>query len=400
MTTKMPPTKNIRTARMKVMVHHPFFAHILMRLTERVRRDIWLMATDGKHLSINPEACEVLPMDQLQTVLCHEVAHVCFNHVPIMIQHRLHVPTWNKATDYAINLMLVECGLTMYDNGLYDTQWQGMSAIQIYDRLIAQGGEPNDPEPGDGEGDGQGQGDGQGPPCDGPGRGRPRPANSNDPGRDLQRPAYGNDPAEAARQAQEVRQMVAQAANMARMAGKMPGALDRMVANVLDPVVPWPAVLRDYMTRTAQDDESWSRRNRRIAHVVLPARHSTRMGPVIMIGDTSGSITNDELTRMATEVAAIAEQLNPESIRLVWADTEVAGEQVFEPGDPIVCKPTGGGGTDMRVPLTYVAQYDPQVVILATDGYTPWPSAPTPYPLIVLCTTDTTIPTWAQGIRV
>ena len=29
---------------------------------------------------------------------------------------------------------------------------------------------------------------------------------------------------------------------------------------------------------------------------------------------------------------------------------------------------------------------DPQVVVLMTDGYTPWPDAPTPYPLITLTT--------------
>ena len=392
MATRLPPMKNHSTARMKVLLNHPFFSHILMQMPLRVRRDIWLMSTDGKHLNVNPEACEALPLDQHQTLICHEVAHVCFNHVPIMIQQGLHGATWNKATDYAINLMLVDCGLTPIEGWLFDRQWEGMSAIQIYEQLVANGEADQPSDEGDPD-DGDEEGAGNGSPSE-------RPGNSNHPGRDLARPAHANDPAAVERQKQETRQMVAQAATMARMAGKMPAGLERMVTDLLTPVVPWQTVLRDYMTRTAQDAETWSRRNRRIAHVVLPSRHSERMGPVIMIGDTSGSISEAELTRYATEIGAIAEQLNPESIRLVWADAEVSSEQVFEPGEPIVCTPTGGGGTDMRVPLEHVEQYEPQVVILATDGYTPWPSAPTPYPLIVLCTTDTTIPTWALGIRV
>ena len=32
------------------------------------------------------------------------------------------------------------------------------------------------------------------------------------------------------------------------------------------------------------------------------------------------------------------------------------------------------------------------VVVLLTDGYTPWPDCEPPYPLIVCCTTDADVP--------
>jgi len=146
------------------------------------------------------------------------------------------------------------------------------------------------------------------------------------------------------------------------------------------------------MTRVTKDDEQWSRRNRRFQGVYLPARHSEKMGPIVCIGDTSGSIGNDELKQYGGEAGAIAQDVHPERIVFLWADTRVAGVQVFEEGDELDLQPKGGGGTDMRVPLKKAEDYQPEVVVLFTDGYTPWPDVDPPYPLIVCCTTDAPVP--------
>ena len=120
--------------------------------------------------------------------------------------------------------------------------------------------------------------------------------------------------------------------------------------------------------------------------------YSEGMGEIVVIGDTSGSITNEEIGKVIASVEDIAASTRPERVRLVWADTEVAGEEVFENGEPIDAHPKGGGGTDMRVPLAYVEQYSPDVVVLITDGYTPWPDSDPAYPLIVCCTTKVDCP--------
>lgn len=393
---KAPVLKNVSTARTKLLLNQPFFATLLLTMPVEYRDDLWLMATDGKRLSVNPTNCEALPVPQIQTVLCHEVMHVAFQHVPTMLRLKLDQNLWNMATDYAINLVLVESGMTPIDGWLYDTQYKGLTALQIYDRLL------QNPPPPQGGGSGKGESGSDASEGSGSGRGDQSQRNTGPGGSgwDLEIPEHAGDPAEMAKDAREVAQRVAQAANMARMAGKMPAGLDRLITAMLEPVVPWQTVLQDYMTRVSKDDETWRRRNRRFTHTYLPSRHSDRMGEVVFIGDTSGSIQNAELSRMATEVTAIAEQLRPELIRLLWADTEVAGEQLFECGEAIECKPQGGGGTDMRVPLAYAEEHDPQVVVLATDGYTPWPDVAPPYPLIVLCTTSVECPEYAQVIRV
>jgi predicted metal-dependent peptidase len=290
---------------------------------------------------------------------------------------------WNIACDYAINLILHEAGFEVIQGCLFDPRFKGMSAEQVYDMLKQEMDKENKKRKQNGEGK-AGPGD--------------LHQDTSGMGEDVREPA--NIDAEArAKAEQQIQQKVAQAANMARMAGKMPAGVARLVDEILNPTVPWQDLLREYMTRVTKDNESWSRRNRRFTDVYLPSRHSQRMGEIVVIGDTSGSITNQELARIASEVAAISEAVNPERIRLVWADTEVAGEQEFEAGDIIKADPKGGGGTDMRVPLQHIDQYQPEIAVLVTDGYTPWPNVEPEYPLIVVCTTKVDVPI-GQVVRI
>lgn len=397
-TTAVALPKSVKTARMKLLLEHPFFAGILMASPLKIDPSLWRMATDGDAILINPDGCDELPVEQIMMIFCHEVLHIAFQHVPTMQRLKLDRETWNEATDHCINLVLTDAGMPMYERGYCDTQYRGLTAMQIYDRLYQQKSKRPKPQPQPGAGDPSDPQSGTGQPQK-PGSQTPAEGAPSNTGWDLQLPEDGGDQATQAEQSRKIAQRVAQAASMARMAGKMPGALDRLITEMLEPVIPWTTVLQDYMTRIVRDDETWTRRNRRFSSTYLPGRHSEKMGEVVFIGDTSGSISGPELVRYGSEACAIAEQLRPERVRILWADTKVAGEQVFEEGETIALVPKGGGGTDMRVPLEYAEQFEPQVVVLATDGFTPWPTSEPPYPLVVICTTDAPVPI-GQVIRV
>lgn len=351
---------NWQKARARMMTRHAFFASIMMSTPAIETRDVPTLATDMKTIWYNPDFIAGKTVDEIMFGIAHEVLHIALLHGERLTERDPQV--WNMACDYAINLTLRKCGFTLIANVLVDNKYNGMSADQIYDLLMR---DP-DKQPSRGADDNGGMGS------------------------DL-KPMTGSadDVATAKRQ---VMQKVAQAATMARMCGQLPGELERLVGELLNPVVPWYEMLQHLMNQTAQDNEHWNRRNRRFAHLYLPGRWSQRMGEVILIGDTSGSIGNDELGKYVSEGASLAEQLQPERIRILWADTCVAGEQVFELGDPIEPEPQGGGGTDMRVPLADAEQHDPLVVVLFTDGYTPWPQVEPSYPLIVCCTTNAPVP--------
>jgi predicted metal-dependent peptidase len=364
--------KTMQKARARVLLRHPFYGTIVMGLPMRENRAIPTACTDMKTVEYNPDFVAALPVPQVETLIAHEGLHVVYKHG---LRRGSRDPyMWNVACDYAINLMLVADGFAPIDNWLCDQKYSGMGAEQIYDAIMEKERDRMKSQRGRGEDPGK-LGDGFPNPQDG----------------DFKEPENMS-PDEKAEIERKVRQQIAQAAAMARMAGKMSAGMERLVKDILDPAVPWQALLRDYMTRITHDNESWSRRNRRFANIYLPARWNQRMGEVVIIGDTSGSISNDELKRVGSEAAAIADAVQPERIRFIWADTEVAGEQCFEAGEIITPEPKGGGGTDMRVPLVHAEQYEPQVVVLVTDGHTPWPEVEPPYPLIVVCTTNAPVP--------
>lgn len=359
--------QRIKRARAVLLLNHPFFATLLMSMKMIVTRDIDppTMGTNMRELYIHPDFVTSVSDPVLLFALAHEVLHVAFLHGMRLNSRNAHL--WNVACDFAINLILKADGFAIWDKALYDEQYKGMTADQIY-KLIIKDRKIKYVSPMLG---------------------------------DLHDPKIA-DKAEQARQEQQVRSRVAQAATAAKMQGKLTGELARAVGELIDPSVPWQDLLRDYMKRLSTGDENWSSPDRRSQSlgVYLPHRSSETMGPVIEIMDVSGSISAEELTQFASEGAVIAEDCHPESVRLVWADDRVTSEQYFENANEVEPEPkVVTGMTDMRVPLEHVEQYDPEVVILFTDGHTPWPDTEPSYQLIVCCTTDVDVPI-GQVVRI
>ena len=91
--------------------------------------------------------------------------------------------------------------------------------------------------------------------------------------------------------------------------------------------------------------------------------------------DTSGSIGNAELSTFLSEVKAIAEEVNPSAVDLLYWDSEVAGHETYDESNvgSIVesTKPMGGGGTSPSCVSDYLNKNKivPECVIMLTDGY-------------------------------
>ena len=127
----------ILQARIRLMLQEPYLASAIARfpLINAIDSD-WCetMATDGYYIYVNPGFCETLSLDETAFVFAHEVMHCVLGHIDRRGQRDSTI--WNYAIDYATNLMLVELGLKMPKVGLFDRDYRGMTAEDIYDELI------------------------------------------------------------------------------------------------------------------------------------------------------------------------------------------------------------------------------------------------------------------------
>jgi len=349
-------------ARGQLLIKHVFYATLVLNTPFIVDNTLPTAATDMKSIFYNEKFIASLDTDTVMFVLVHEVMHKMFKHGLRRGGRKPHM--WNIACDHAINLIMEKGGFKLWPSCYHDHKFEGMSAEQIY--MIIDDDEKQKGNEGD-------------IPIDG------------GFGGDLRDPEDLGDPAAVAQIERAIQQQVAQAAAAAKMMGQMPAGLDAIVNGVLNPPAPWQQLLQEYMTQVMKLDETWARRNRRFEDVILPTRHSEGMGELVIIGDSSGSMSG-YFAQIEAEVNYVLEQVKPSLTRVVWADdTEVSHEEEFEPGEPVKLHPKGLGGTDMRKPLKYVEKYDPEIVILITDGYTPWPKN-VPYNLIVACNTSQRVP--------
>ena len=165
----------------------------------------------------------------------------------------------------------------------------------------------------------------------------------------------------------------------ALLAGRMKGGLPRQIKEMLEPEVNWREEMADFTTAAVKgaDEITWRKFNRR--HLAddryAPSSISETVGEVVWGIDTSGSINARDIAAGAAELASICEVCQPERVRVLWWDTEVHGEQIFEQGDYAqikdLLKPLGGGGTRASCVSQYVEANNifADCVIVLTDGY-------------------------------
>ena len=91
--------------------------------------------------------------------------------------------------------------------------------------------------------------------------------------------------------------------------------------------------------------------------------------------DTSASMDQRLLNQAASEVAGILRSARIRTLTLVSCDAEASLPVSLTPTSTISL--LGGGGTDLTVGIEALSSLSdpPTVIIVLTDGWTPWPAA-------------------------
>lgn len=179
------------------------------------------------------------------------------------------------------------------------------------------------------------------------------------------------------------------------------------------PSVDWRAELAAIIRRslssvTGAVDYSYRRPSRRASAtpgVVLPSLRRPAV-EVVVVCDTSATVSEDQLVRAVAEIDGLLRACGTRSVRVLAVDTAVHTVSTVTRGRDVAL--IGGGGTDLAVGLSAALDLRPrpQVVVVLTDGFTPWPEvAPSAEVIVALLENEAHLeppqpPVWARIIRI
>ena len=189
-------------------------------------------------------------------------------------------------------------------------------------------------------------------------------------------------------EAQEIRRVVAiEYRDHVAHRGTDPGDSLRWVTRVLDPEIPWEPMLTSAVRRAVgwaagRGDFTYQKPSRRASStpgIVLPGQHRP-VPRVSIIIDTSGSVDDGLLSRALGEVDGVIAALGIPGASLTIYSVDAAVHSTQKLRSARDAKLIGAGGTDLRIGLSAAVEQRPRpdVVIVLTDGDTPWPSTPPP----------------------
>lgn len=342
MTDMKKLTTKLARAKTSLVLDHPFIGAVALSLPFVFDDKIPTAATNGKRIAFNPEFVEKLTDEEVKFLVAHECFHP-------MLEHNFRRGTraarkWNVAADYVINKLLVDEKVgKMPKGGLHNDATYaagGGTSEGIYGIL------PDMPEDGT---SGAGQPGGPLDDCE---------------------DADGS-PAEQEQQQAEWKVRVAQAAQSAKMMGKLSANMQRLVETVLQPRVDWREVMQRFLVKARTDERSFARFNRRfIAQgMYLPSISGDRMGEVCFAVDCSGSIDQQTIDQFAAEIRRVKEDLMPERIHVLYFDSAVSHVECYDPHDELNIRPHGGGGTDFAPVFTKIQELgiNPVAIVFLTD---------------------------------
>jgi predicted metal-dependent peptidase len=339
---------------------------------EVIINDMPTAATNGRDCFYGDAFMQQQNRKQVRFVCLHENFHKALRHCVDFLDIRNKFPKLvGLAMDYSINSILLyetdprgefieaPAGVKI----LLDEKYKGMGWIEILKELIKKQKEKKD------KGGGQGP-DGQ------PGEGEPE---------DGDQPFdehIDGEPEMTAEEIDKVGKQIDDALRqgkilMDKLAGKdgSGGALDVLT---VQRDTDWRRHLREFIEQVCVGDE-YSRfvpMNKRLqaSGFLMPSHFSEAIGELIIAGDTSGSM-GCVYPVLFGEVAQIVKMVRPDSVRMLWWDTQVAADQKFTPDqyDNIakILKPAGGGGTSPNCVVQYIRKhgYKAKAIIFLSDGY-------------------------------
>jgi predicted metal-dependent peptidase len=379
-TTDQQIIDKLVTARIALLLKHPFFGNLATRL-KLINANDWCptAGTDGRNFYYNTKFINSLTPRETEFLFGHEVLHNVFEHMLVRIDSR-QPQLWNIAADYAVNQILVEqkigdmpTGKKGENKGFQDDKYKDWPAERIYAELFKTAkkngkkfleklGKLIDEHIDWGKG------------APGNGKQKSKDKNNKDKNNGSGRPVYTKEELKKIRD--EIKEAMISAAQSTG-AGNLPGAIQRMVKELTEPKMNWREIIQQQIMSTMKSDYTFMRPNRKAWHTtaILPGQNNDEMIDICLALDASGSISDEQCKEFLTEVKNIMDQYKDFRIHLWSFDTKVFNPKVFTPdnSDELLEYDLGaGGGTEFECNWDYMKDegIEPKKFIMFTDG---WP---------------------------
>lgn len=377
-----------------VQRQHPYLSAALWAVRRVVADGLGTMAVDaGWRLFYDPAALNAWEVEELAGVVYHELCHLIRDHAgrASAIDRK---DIWNMAADAEINDDIRTEDVALPDGTIFPWSFgqpPGKLAEEYYAALLGSRSEAEASGPAAGQCGGAATGEGM------------------DGAEALGTNNWRVPPSIGAGEQEVIRRRVALEIDQhCRQAGSVPGHLARWAEARLEPRVDWrrelAALVRWGLAEVAGlVDYSYARPSRRQAsagRVVLPSlrRPVPRIAVVV---DTSGSMTDEMLAVALAEIRGILAAAGArDGLDVLSVDADVQQRQRVTSASSTQLR--GGGGTDMGVGLAAAARLSPrpEILVVVTDGFTPWPERPLRGIKTIVVQTDAagSSPAWARTV--
>ncbi len=431
------PKERLIKARMQLLMHFPFFGELVMRMVlhESKTAGVGTTCVDHKgNLYYNPDWINgFINVEETMFELAHEVMHLV-QRASVRFPNGGNHKVWNIAADIKVDTILVDSGLKQSRVSMKNMteelmeKHRGKTTEQIYYHLLRNpdevesfGGCPHGPQgpcghkPGSGEGESggdeqEGGGEGQGGDTESPdanggaqnqGQGQTQ-GDGQGPGGACSQCGPSSDGQNAvgergcisgamhaqkgnAEDIEKFKQYVIAAALASKGKGKHPAFADEFLAEIRKPSVTWKEHLRRQATSVFRGRYSFARRSRRSHNMpmMLPSRTRTPNGAIIMI-DTSGSISDDDLTQFVSECSGILKETGCRFLKIFFHDVECYHIEEYDLNTIHKIKATRGGTSHVDVfeKVNDSRRKDKVGMVVAfTDLFTTFPEKPD-YPVL------------------
>lgn len=350
--------KRLMYARLRILNDNGFYGLLLMNMKFGLDYDCKTAYTDAEYIRFSPKFMDELSDSELEFVLLHEVLHVVLKHC--YRGRNYHQELFNIACDIVVNSNILKSKamdlsyitLRKYGEAMHTVEYNEgylYTAEEVYEKLLSSAQKVM----ASGLFDDHSHWD---------------EAN----GSNESKSRWDNIVLNAA-QIEMQRQK-----NGKGCGGGLPPCIERLVKELTNSVINWRALLNDFLTFDITD-YSFNPPDKRFDEFFLPSFNEPeeKIEEILFMVDTSGSMSEDEITDVYSEINGAMQQYNNKiTAKIGFFDTDIYEPVPFSNvNDLKKIIPKGGGGTDFNAVMKYVKSLDepPKALIIMTDGECSWP---------------------------